>query len=195
VKTREVSGIVIDATPGTPEKPLGGAQATANFRGRQGEYVQRAITAVSADSGRVSFNLAGEDPFFEAHTVDYKLAGFATPPPGADKVTIRLLPTAEITGRVVDHNGKPFTEGYAILRLDDVLGGKQTVRGAATGDLQKDGRYRLVGVAPGYRYEMLIIFNDPARRQEAPSKTIKVDRPGVLDIGDFTVPDLSKPKP
>jgi hypothetical protein len=209
-------GVKRDGTLIDPEgKPVAGATAfglhhhpVQGFDLGEGERLEsNAFTATLLEPGRprtVSF----------VHK-DRKLIGYLEMRgDGTEPVTVRMQPWGELTGRLVDNAGKPLAEvglgcNYPSLPAPGMA------RSATPFTTDKEGRFRIDGLAPGPKFEITLVggLKTVHRRENdvqvpethetkfrrdftlsSSAKGLAVDAGKTKDLGDIKVTSTPAPQ-
>ena len=107
---------------------------------------------------------------------------------GPDEITIAMEPWAEVTGRLVDEDGRPFgsaalTTGFRVRESDGDLDIGNVPDEFVT--LGEDGRFRIVGLLPGLSYTFMLRRDREILGE--PIAGLTVEAGAVKDLGDVTV--------
>jgi hypothetical protein len=134
-----VRGVVVDAAT---HQPVAGASVLLV---RPDALAQAAVTTTDVRGAFVFPTVAPASYRLRAERDDYVRGEWSAPVwvranQAASDVTLSMIPTAVISGRVTDEHGEPVPKGYVRALTTRV------VAEARTNDL---GEYRLFGLAPG----------------------------------------------
>ena len=120
---------------------------------------------------------------------DDRLAGMAVVEgDGPDEITIAMQPWSEVTGRLVDEDGRPFasaalTTGFRVRKSDGDLDIGTVPHEFVT--LGEDGRFRIVGLTPGLSYTFMLRRDREVLGEPIAGLTVEAGE--VKDLGDVTV--------
>jgi RNA polymerase sigma factor (sigma-70 family) len=95
-----------------------------------------------------------------------------------DPRTVTLQPWGTLTGRVVDEDGEPMSEGFLLTQVREAFGSGYPRVG-------KDGRFRVEGLVPGKAYEFDFLLETKPRFRGTLLKDVKVGAGEVKDLGDI----------
>jgi hypothetical protein len=169
----------------TPGTMAGGYSATSDAGGnftikdiQPGKY-----TLSAQRTGFVSLQYGARGPLRPGTTLTLN------PGQRLKDLSLRLIPQAVITGRIVDENNEPIASAWVqTLRYSYVMGKRQLMQagGANTNDL---GEYRIFGLAPGRYYLVAKESNDDweanvdASVSPATENYVSTYYPGTRDPG------------
>ena len=110
---------------------------------------------------------------------------------GSDEApcTVRMRPWGTLTGRIVDHRGRPIVGKvgiYGPLELRDASG--------AGAQIDSEGRFRIDRLVPGLSYEVRLTDQEFALLSGRVLSDVKVAPGRVRDLGDLRIPE-SRHKP
>ena len=192
---RALTGTVVDPA-GQPLADAHGAGlgATPKFFDRSEGKLATANFTVSGLNPKKSRSVLFIHP-------EKKLAKLMTiRPDEPGPLTMRLEPTGTLAGRVVDATGKPLAglkvaaqlsfkpedtkDLPAELRFNYPTWSKLTNGVATTG---KDGKFRVDGLIPGLRYNLMVNDRDPqpGKRAVAYVEDLSVESSKTKDLGDL----------
>ena len=112
-----------------------------------------------------------------------------------DPISVKLQPTATITGRLVDENGRPRA-GLPLAVTQD-LGNARFDRFTDRAPTDADGRFRLRGLVPGVSYTLEILKNNEKNFSDRAlgylRKTRWTVKPGeTQDWGDVQIQEYKR---
>jgi hypothetical protein len=93
-------------------------------------------------------------------------------------LTVKLEPWGTVTGRVVDGGGKPLSG--VLLSAEDPFRGRPLLTDSHQTD--KEGRFRIEGLAPGVKYTIKMVRNGKDAGQVSEGLTIRAGE--TRDLGD-----------
>ena len=130
-----------------------------------------------------------------ARSLDGKLAGFTNLPEGdevAREVRAVVAPSSRISGRVVDHDGKPVANRGVQVRMDSTPDFATSGRFFRLIRTDEQGRYACEAVPAGSSGEVQVVSEDGGGRVTFE----KFQAPGEdpISIPDLIIPDEA-PKP
>jgi hypothetical protein len=109
-----------------------------------------------------------------------------------EPLTVKLVPAAVVTGRVVTQDGEPMPEGYITTTRGSSRPG--TSGGLDRGTLEhsirldKDGKFRVTGLAPGLKYRFLLRKGAYVHSLGGAAAGDLTFKPGeTRDLGDVSV--------
>jgi len=186
----DLAGTVVNATPGSAEKPLPGVLITTLVSRPEGQpRIGRGSTALSDAAGQFVLRRQDVEDVLYAKDEPGQLAGFLALAKGGNDVKFALKPAAIVSGRIVDHEGKPYVETRPSLVLVDGPGERHWLMNLGWVNVDKDGRYHFTGVVPGAQYEVrFTAFEGPNRGERFVIKKFAVTSAEPVDLGDFTLP-------
>ncbi len=158
-----------------------------NLAGSEGE-----ATALEPDRDRPLLAVSSDGRYFAKSS----LRGDATTP-----VTIAMEPTGVVTGRLVDAVGRPVAHHAIALEYDDAAESRPpgfadvSLPHPSTppADTDADGRFRVVGLIPGFRASVWFSQKPPpgtvptvplANYRPGPLRKVAVRSGETLDVGD-----------
>ncbi len=173
-------GVVVQKTE-TGERPISGAWA---FR-----WPVYGVAKTDAEGQFLRERTPGETIIY-AYCPDKGLAGFSRILPGdADNVKVVLSPTATVTGRVIDSNGKPRARQQVGVRLSSGSASRfDFMVSAVTTDDQ--GRFTYKDAPPGSTGELLVSHQKAVRPNAGPHTVVPFE---VRDLDPIQLPDLVVP--
>jgi hypothetical protein len=179
-----VSGRVV----GPDGKPLAGAKVV----GLGGKDLRPATLPTDAFTAHA---LSSGQPrtLFLVHE-DRKLVGTVAVQAGDKELIARLVPWASVTGRVLDHDGKPAAGAEVWFQMskgtEDEFIRTKLYRRHETIRTDTDGRFRLDGLFPGC--ELTVFVNKPGHRSGISFRPVAPKDNEIVDLGDVKFPDPKK---
>jgi hypothetical protein len=152
-----IAGTVVNAITGAP-------LARANVSLAETQERARMISAVTDESGHFEFSGLSEGKYslqgerggfltaaYEQHE-QYSTAIVTGPAFATDKLVLRLMPLAVISGHVLDESGDPVRSAQIDLYFEDHSGGMTRVRTAGVASTDDRGFFDLGPLRPGTYY-------------------------------------------
>jgi beta-lactamase regulating signal transducer with metallopeptidase domain len=184
VRATYFTGVVLEKTP-TGDRAVAGAQV----RSLRAGILNTTGPSTADPEGRFRMlRIPGEQTLY-AVSPDRSLAGLMRLPAEPDNVRFVISKSPELTGRVVDSDGKPQAQRTVLFRIDSgpivERSGRQTF-GTHTDD---QGRFRAAGAPVGSHVEVTVSY--PRRPNSATPRTVV--RFEVSDTGPVVISDLIIP--
>jgi hypothetical protein len=110
-------------------------------------------------------------------------------------IAVRMKPCGTVTGRVVDHTGKPVTGARVMFQMtdhvaDDLLRQKM-FRGATETATDADGKFSFTHMFPDVKFDLFVSL--PGFRSFASgSKQVNLKPGETKDVGEFKLLDPKK---
>jgi RNA polymerase sigma factor (sigma-70 family) len=184
-----LNGTVVDAGG----RPVAGAAVWGVYT-RQVSRVPMQVA--TADDGTFSVDRVTVPAVMYAGTADRSRAGIARIGPDDRAVTIRMVPTADAQGRLLDDAGQPAAGGrvkYGIqINLGDADHGPFETWFGGTAVSGPDGRYTLRGLVVGEEFHVSF-EHDPEHGPWSPLTTVKPSKAERVALADMRVPRLYRP--
>jgi hypothetical protein len=141
---------------GTDGQPQPGTEASGLMN-----QIENPMTKIDGDRFTVGNLYPGEALAVVARLVSKKLMGIATvDTQWHGPVTLRLLPWATLTGRLIDDQGRPRAKAVEIM-LDDRKLPLHTINGRGYDrpifPIEPDGRFRIEGLVAGAAYGLKVL--------------------------------------
>ena len=151
------------------------------------QQIENPITKVESALLNVTNLIPGESREVVARCVSKKLMGMAVvTEKDTGPVTLILTPWANLSGRLVDAQGKPLFRGLRIM-LEDFKLPIHTVNGRNYDKqeflIEPDGRFRIEGLVSGAKYRLLVIEGSIGQRGDI-TPDIRLDSGENRDLGD-----------
>lgn len=108
------------------------------------------------------------------------------------KVVVKLTPCGRVTGRVVDHEGKPAAGLLVPMQMTDGVANdllrQKLFRDEGTATTDADGRFAFDRLFPAVEFD-LMVFRPGFRSGEAASKRVTLKPGEARDVGEFRLRD------
>jgi hypothetical protein len=167
---------------GPDGKPQGDIQASG-----LSNQIQNPISEVKESELTVTNLFPGESREVVARLVSKKLMGMVVvTEKDAEPSTLKLVPWANVKGRLIDDQGRPRFQGLRI-RLEDGKLPIHTLNGRNYDKedfaIEPDGHFHLEGLVPGAKYRLELIEGDVLHRGQITEEfTLKSGE--IRDLGD-----------
>ena len=187
-----LTGKVIDQNG----QPVAGAAISGAYMRPTGKVAPEAI---SAGDGTFRVSRVQVPTVFFATTPDKKLAGIIRINADQDTLTIRVGPTAQAHGRLLDPEARVIAGGQVSfgIRVPSDEGRNTAYSYHFGGEVRSgpDGRYTIKGLVPGEEYELNNGY-EPQTGRLLHLALVKPLKPETIELGDTLVPKprLRRPK-
>ena len=188
----ELTGLVVDASPGAGRRPVPGVVVRVVM---SGTVASSTVRARSDADGRFALKRGATGAALYAKDSAGTLAALVDVPQDVKDVVVPLAPAATVSGRLVGADGRTDLPGQ--LQIRRALGPEDGDKGSYSEVVRcdPDGRFRTAGLVPGLRYRMVFFPHQGSDAwKEITLKTFPIAASGPVELGDLVIP-AARPEP